>query len=230
MVFKDGITAVIPVKKNSSRLKNKNILPFGSSTLLEHKISQLQRTKGINRILVSSDSDEMLAKALDMGVDAVKRPNDLANESRPLTEFFSYIATLINDEHMMWACCTSPLFGSAQMTSAIDKYLKVLALGADSLITVTPFQHYLMDESGPLNYALPMSGALHSNSQDLPTLHSFTNGILLAPLLSVKSWEYNYGPKAYRFEVSQDVAIDIDTYYDYIAAKAWYEKSPEKYI
>lgn len=229
MTIKGGITAVIPVKKNSSRLKNKNILPFGSATLLEHKIAQLQRVDVVSRILVSSDSDEMLDKAHDMGVDALKRPDNLADESRPLTDFFNYIASLIQDEHMMWSCCTSPLFGSVQMACAIEKYFEVLELGADSLITVTPFQHYLMDESGPLNYALPMSGALHSNSQDLPILHAFTNGILLAPLNSVRCWEYNYGPKAYRFEVSQDSAIDIDTYHDYIAAKAWYELSPEKY-
>lgn len=37
------ITAIVPVKGNSSRLPNKNILPFGDSNLLLHKIEQLKR-------------------------------------------------------------------------------------------------------------------------------------------------------------------------------------------
>ncbi len=224
-----SITAVIPVKKNSSRLKNKNILPFASSNLLEHKISQLKKVSSVSRIIVSSDSDEMLSMASSMGVDAIKRPNNLADESRPLTEFFDYISKLINDEHMMWACCTSPLFGSELIKNAINKYFEILNLGHDSIITVTSFQHYLMDDNGPLNYDLPYTGSMHLNSQNLPKWDAFTNGILIAPTEKVKVWRYNYGPKAFRLEVSQDVAIDIDTYFDYLAAVAWYNKDPDKY-
>lgn len=39
------ITAVIPVKGDSSRLKNKNILPFAESNLLIHKIRQLKQVE-----------------------------------------------------------------------------------------------------------------------------------------------------------------------------------------
>ena len=55
-----------------------------------------------------------------MGVEAIKRPDNLADESRPLTEFFDYISKLINDEHMMWACCTSPLFGSELIKPSLN--------------------------------------------------------------------------------------------------------------
>ena len=36
--MKKKISAIIPVKANSSRLPGKNILPFGKSNLLLHKI------------------------------------------------------------------------------------------------------------------------------------------------------------------------------------------------
>ena len=54
------ITAIVPVKGNSTRLPNKNILPFGDSNLLLHKLDQLKQVKEITDIVVSSDSDEML--------------------------------------------------------------------------------------------------------------------------------------------------------------------------
>ena len=51
------ITAIIPVRKNSKRLKNKNFLPFfKNKSLLELKIEQLKRIKFIHKIVVSSDS------------------------------------------------------------------------------------------------------------------------------------------------------------------------------
>ena len=43
------ITAVVPVKANSSRLPGKNILPFGNSNLLLHKIEQLKQVDEISR-------------------------------------------------------------------------------------------------------------------------------------------------------------------------------------
>lgn len=214
------ITAVIPVKKNSSRLPGKNLLPFSDSSLLEHKISQLQEINGLSRIIVSSDSEEMLDKARSKGVEAIRRPSDLADESRPLSDFFDYICTLITDGHLMWACCTSPLFGAELMQKAINTYFRIINEGYDSLITVTPFKHYILNENGPLNYRL---GVLHSNSQDLNQLHLFTNGVVIAPIKNVKEWRYNYGPCNYRMEISQAESIDIDTYCDYLTACAWYE-------
>ena len=215
------ITAVVPVKKNSSRLPGKNLLPFGNSTLLEQKIEQLKRISNISRIIVSSDSEEMLDKALSMEVEAIKRPLDLADESRPLSEFFDYICTLIDEGHLMWACCTSPLFGVSLLRKAVSLYFEKIDQGFDSLITVTPFKHYLLDENGPMNYSL---GNNHVNSQFLPNIYVFTNGVLLAPIQDVKIWRYNYGDNPFRMEIGQAEAIDIDTYFDYLSARAWYDE------
>lgn len=222
-MFKRKVYAVIPVKGNSSRLPGKNILPFGKSTLLETKIWQLQQVKGIDEIIVSSDSDVMLEKATLMGVKAIKRPIDLANESRPLAEFFEYICDVINDENgiLVWACCTSPLFDEIHLNKAFDIYnSKVLnSEDYDSLITVYKHTHYMRDEKGPLNYKL---GRAHTNSQDIPPWYLFTNGVIISRLNKVREWGYNYGPKPYSMEVSQRASIDIDTRDDYICACAMY--------
>jgi N-acylneuraminate cytidylyltransferase len=66
-------TAIIPVRKGSRRLKNKNIMPFAGENLLTHKIKQLQSVQEIGNIVVSSDSDEMLEMAHKLGVNTHKR-------------------------------------------------------------------------------------------------------------------------------------------------------------
>ena len=59
-----SITAVIPVREGSRRLKNKNVAPFAGTNLLINKINQLKQVKEVSDIVVSSDSETMLAMAL----------------------------------------------------------------------------------------------------------------------------------------------------------------------
>lgn len=211
------ITAIIPVKGNSSRLPGKNILPFGDSNLLLHKIEQLKLVREINEIIVSSDSDIMLDMAKNAGVTAIKRPIQYANESVPFGMFLEYICSITSSKHIMWACVTSPLVEPCLYEEAIKLYFEKLNEGYDSLITCLPYQHYLMNENGPMNFKM---GLEHTNSEKLPIIYHFTNGVNLAPKHKILEWHYNFGPKAYKMLVNKRAAIDIDDIYDYTMAKA----------
>lgn len=214
-----NITAVIPVKAKSSRLENKNILPFADSNLLIHKIQQLKLVDGIDEIIVSSDSDEMLQMALDEDVLAIKRPAMYADESQPFGKFLEYLTGEMNCKHLLYACCTSPLIEADLYEKAINLYLDKLKEGYDSLISVYKYQHFLLDNNGPMNFC---RGLKHVNSQELPVYYNFTCGIILSAKENIREWKYHFGPNVYKMEVSQEEAIDIDTYWDYIAAKAYY--------
>lgn len=211
------ITAIIPVKGNSSRLPNKNILPFGDSNLLLHKINQLKKVKGITNIIVSSDSDQMLQMAEDAGVQAWKRPQKYADESVPFGRFLDYLCEVLPNEHILWACVTSPLVEPELYEKAIQLYFEKLKEGFDSLITCLPCQSYYMDEKGPINFKM---GLEHVNSEKLQPIYHFTNGINIAPKSKIAEWHYNYGPNAYRLMVNKRQAVDIDDIYDYECAKA----------
>ena len=98
--MKKTITAVVPVKENSSRLPGKNILPFGDSNLLIHKIEQLKQVEELTDIIVSSDSDVMLEMAENAGVKAMKRPEKYTNESVPFGKFLDYLCEVMPNEHI----------------------------------------------------------------------------------------------------------------------------------
>lgn len=221
--MKEKITAIIPVKANSSRLPGKNILPFGDSNLLLHKINQLKQVEELNEIIVSSDSDIMLKMASDAGVKAIKRPVQFANESVPFGRFLDYVCEICDGDHLMWACATSPLVEPYLYKKAIKTYFEKLKEGYDSLITCLPYQHFLMDEKGPINFEI---GLKHTNSENLPVIYHFTNGVNLAPIEKVKEWHYNWGPKAYKLLVSKREAADIDDIYDLAQAKAMLDMKP----
>ena len=215
------ISAVIPVKGNSSRLRNKNILPFSDSDLLTHKILTLKKLEFLHEIIVSSDSDEMLEIASNAGARAIKRPSQFADESRPFSEFLDYICSIISGDHLLWACVTSPLISIERYLEALKIYDELIPSKFDSLITLYEFKHYLFNSYGPENFS---TGLNHLNSQDLKPLYLFTNGIVISPKENVLLWKYNYGPNPYRLMLGQIESVDIDTREDYLSALAYYEE------
>ena len=218
--MKKTITAIVPVKANSSRLPGKNILPFGDTNLLLHKIGQLKQVEEITDIIVSSDSKEMLEMAEGAGVTALERPEKYANESVPFGKFLDYLCEVLPNEHILWACVTSPLVEADLYRKAINVYFEKLKEGYDSLITLQPMQTFFMDKDGPLNFK---TGLEHKNSEFLEPIYHFTNGINLAPKAKIAEWHYNYGPNPYKLMVSKREAADIDDIYDYVCALAMYK-------
>ena len=208
-------TAVIPVKGESSRLPGKNRLPFGDGNLLERKIRQLKKVKQIDRIVVSSEAQEMLAIAESEGAISMLRPIQYANETLPISEFVSYLGDTLEGDHIIWACVTSPLVDEKLYDRAIREYLQKIEEGYDSLVTVSKFQHYLMDENGPMNFS---RGKSHPNSQNLSKLYLFTNGIQITPREKYREWGDRIGQNPYLMEVTKREAIDIDDIYDYAQA------------
>jgi N-acylneuraminate cytidylyltransferase len=214
-----SITAIVPVKGNSSRLPGKNILPFGDSNLLVHKINQLKQVEELTDIIVSSDSDEMLEMAKKAGVKAMKRPEKYADESVPFGKFLDYLCEVMPNEHFLWACVTSPLVEPYLYRKAIKLYFEKIEEGYDSLVTLLPMQSFYLDKNGPINFE---TGLNHKNSEFLEPIYHFTNGINIAPKRKIAEWHYNYGPNPYHLMVNKREAIDIDDIYDYVQALAMY--------
>ncbi|MHA8106363.1 acylneuraminate cytidylyltransferase family protein [Aquirufa sp. 5-AUSEE-100C1] len=215
-----NITAIVPVRAGSRRLKNKNISPFAGVNLLLFKLNQLKKVNEINKIIVSSDSDKMLNFAKDMGVGTHKRDIEYCDEeTRSFGEVVKHIAESVEGDHILWAPCTSPLVFPKIYKNAINKYFEILNEGKfDSLISVEPFRRYMWNEIGPLNYEL---GLNHVPSQQLPKYYFVSDGVLLAPRKKMIEWSYFHGPNPYKFELDKRASIDIDDRLDLEVAKAW---------
>ena len=210
------ITAIVPVKKESSRLKDKNILPFGEKTLLEHKLMQLKNVKQISEIVVSSDDDYILDISKTYGVTVLKRPKEFASRECPFGRFVEYICGQVGGEDILWACCTSPFVDEKLYSDAIEIYKDKLYEDYDSLISVQKLNRFVIDRNGPVNY---QKGLKHKYSDQLNELLLFTNGVVIAPRKKMIEWKYIWGNIPYLFEVDKKTGIDISDQFDYDIAK-----------
>ena len=67
------ITAIIPIRKGSQRIINKNFKPFAGKNLLEIKLDTLITIGSIDEIVVNTDSKRALEIAEKYGVKKHER-------------------------------------------------------------------------------------------------------------------------------------------------------------
>jgi len=75
-----GILALIPAKSNSRRLHGKNILNLHGVPLFVHSVIAALGSKRIDRVVVSSDAEEILCMAEKYGAEALARPIELCGD------------------------------------------------------------------------------------------------------------------------------------------------------
>ncbi len=223
--MRDTITAIIPVRAGSTRLRNKNVAPFAGTNLLVNKIQQLKQVKEISTVVVSSDSDVMLSMARQYNVVTHKRSPEFCDEkSKSFGEVVAHICSNVKGEHILWATCTSPLVTPNLYRKALSEYRQALIEGYDSLVSMEVFRRYLWDEKGPVNYKL---GLAHVPSQQLPPLYFVTDGILIAPREKMIEWHYFHGSNPYRFIMDKRSSVDVDDELDLACARAWMDMNAE---
>lgn len=54
------ITAVIPIRSGSQRVKDKNLRPFAGTTLMENKVEMLLNVPELDSIIVNTNSVEAI--------------------------------------------------------------------------------------------------------------------------------------------------------------------------
>ena len=85
------ITAIIPARFGSKKIPKKNIKPLGGYPLIAYSIIAAKRSKNIDRVIVSTDSQEIADIAKIYGAEVpFLRPRALAIDTSTDIEFISH--------------------------------------------------------------------------------------------------------------------------------------------
>ncbi len=85
------VISIIPARSGSKGIPNKNLKEVGGKSLLEWSIKASLKTRGINRTIVSTDSEEYALLAIEMGAEVpFLRPKELAQDSSPDLDFIRH--------------------------------------------------------------------------------------------------------------------------------------------
>lgn len=196
--------ALVPAKKFSRRVPNKNFREFYCGlSLTEIKVIRVKQA-GYRKIVISSDCAEAEAIARKHGVNFDFRPEWLCLDNVILRDLFSHCLREFRASQVYWAHPTSPFVSATTIKSATalsDANPNSCVLG------VFGFQEFLWDNNGPLNY----DEANQPRSQDLPKLYRITGGIHMAKGEKfVASGAVSFRPAKFT-ELSLVESIDINT-------------------
>ena len=79
--MKKKVVVVIPAKKKSRRLKNKNILPIKGKPMFLYLADEIKKSKKIDEIIISSDCKKIKEISLSNNYKFVQRPKKLTYEN-----------------------------------------------------------------------------------------------------------------------------------------------------
>lgn len=215
----ENIGVVIPVRLGSSRVKEKAILPFADTNLLEWKIRQLKEVISEKNIFISTESDKLKEIALRNNVQIHHRDFYLADGHK--ASFSEVITGIVKDipfEHIAWVTAVVPLMSPIEYKNAFERYIQYVVKEKinDSLFSANLLKEYFWNDARPINY---QANKNHTISQELPNTYRVTNGLYMRDKKSILEEKYFLGKNPYKFVVSKIAGIDIDEMEDYRIAK-----------
>jgi CMP-N-acetylneuraminic acid synthetase len=214
------ITAVIPIRKGSQRVPNKNFKEFyKGKNLLELKIENLLQIQLIDEIVVNTDSEDAIQIAKKYGVSYFEREPYYASSECSQSDFFRNLAETTNSDIIIHTPCTSPLIKVDTVYDAINRFM---ISDNDSCNAVGLVKEYLWLDNQPLNYKIVNNNV--PNSQDLPNVLKLTFGfnIISKQLMIERSNVVGYTPLFYIVDEIEET--DIDTQLDFDFGKFLYSK------
>ena len=134
--------AVIPARGGSKRIPRKNIKLFQGKPMVSYAISAAIRSGLFDRVIVSTDDEEIAQVALAYGAESpFMRPSFLADDITPTVPVIAHALSIV--QSMGWGvqdlCCIYPGVPFISIKDLQFGYEKLLLSGANYVFPVTAF-------------------------------------------------------------------------------------------
>jgi CMP-N,N'-diacetyllegionaminic acid synthase len=236
MINKKNIIALIPARGGSKGLLQKNILPLNGKPLIAYSIELALKSKYIDRVIVSTDNEEIKQVALEYGAEVpFMRPDEIAQDSTRDLPVFEHCIDSIGDSvdilvHLRPTC---PIRKIETVDAALEKFVSELKNGFTSLRGVSvprdnPFKMWTIEGERlvPLVNLEGIDEPYNTPRQELPLVYWQNGYIDITTAETIEKYKSMTGPSICSFIVNETV-FDID-YREALEATENFLQSGEK--
>jgi len=212
-----NVLTVIPARGGSKRIPRKNLLKLDGKPLISYSIAHAKRSKLVNRIVVSTDDEEIAYTSKLDGAEVVWRPRELSGDAASSESALIHVLDYLEEHEkylpdlLVFLQCTSPLRNENDIDDAINTLIK---LNADSLFSARRFKKYIWqlkdDLVSPINYDYNHRW----REQDFPYQVEENGSIYVIKSFILKQYNNRLGGKIVIYEMDEFCSIQIDTYED----------------
>lgn len=213
MVNDKKVIAVIPARGGSKGVPRKNIRPLRGKPLLVWTIEAARGSRYIDRVILSSDDEEIIAVAEKANCEVpFVRPAELARDDTPGVEPVLHALRMVPGyDYVVLLQPTSPLRRAEDIDRCIEACLRE---DAPCCVSVTapeksPFWMFSMDQGSRLTPLLSAEG--YTRRQDLPPVYALNGAVYVAKtewLLATRSFITG---DTIGCEMSREHSVDIDS-------------------
>ncbi len=220
--------AIIPARGGSKRLPRKNILDLRGKPLIGWSIEAALKSKYIDKVVVTSDDNEILSIAKQFGCSTIKRPESLASDTSTTFDAIKHtIEHMKTYDYIILLQPTSPLRDYKHIDDAIRLLLE--SKKANAIVSVTEMDHSplwsnTLSEDKNMNNFL-RDEVLNKRSQDLEIYYRLNGAIYICQtqkLLEEKSFFLK--DSIFAYEMDRKSSIDIDEEMDFQFAEILMKK------
>lgn len=224
MQSKLKVYAFIFARKNSQRIKNKNLTKLMNKSLLERSIDFAKSLKIIDKIFVSTDSEKISTKAVKLNCEIIRRPKNLTHSRSPEIDSWKHAINHIQSKSkekfiFLSLPTTSPLRRKKDIIKCVNFIRQKKIYDCCITVTKTNLDPYfnMLEKRG--NRFIPVFK--NANSRSNKNFYSITTVCYCAKISFVKKAKNIFDGKIKFFEVNFPYSIDIDEKSDLKIAKAF---------
>ena len=213
----------ICVRGGSKGLPNKNKLILGGVPLLTHTIRQAKRCGLFEVVVVSSEDDALLEIADKEGVELVKRPIELANDTSPKLPAIRHAVleiesrTSIVFDTIADLDATSPLRLPEDITAAINllESKELASVFSATAARHSPYFNQVQLHSGNLWGPVVQMEAPLSTRQSSPSTYDMNASIYVWSRNTFISQPRIFYAKTNLYPMPPERSVDIDSQFDF---------------
>ncbi|WP_417835864.1 cytidylyltransferase domain-containing protein [Thalassospira tepidiphila] len=226
-------TVIIPARAGSKGVPLKNIALVNGKPLITYCINAALQAKSVNKVIVSTDGEQIADIAESAGAEIIMRPSSISGDASSSEDAVIHALEKLQKEsslteYTFFAQCTSPLTSSHDFDNAMQAMQEG---NYDSLFAATKFHHFLWkkDQDG---YAI---GINHDPSerrkmrQELAPEYLEAGAFYLFRTLSFLQFKHRFFGRIGIYEIPDERLFEIDTHSDIIKANSLMKTVSQKY-
>ena len=219
MKLKGPNVAVIPARGGSKGLPRKNILPFLGKPLIAWTIQHALNAKHIERVLVSTDCEEIASVAEYYGAEVLGlRPEKISTDTASTEDVLLYVCSqLVAEKYcpktITLLQCTSPIRLPGTLDRAVVEFYETRS---DSLLSVSKSHRFFwfnkFEPHATYDY-LKRPRRQDLSTQDVPYIE--TGSIYITDFQKLLKFKNRLAGRICMFETDNCESFEIDTLDDF---------------
>ena len=150
MAVPHGALALIPARGGSKGIPGKNLQTVGDVPLICRSIRAAQASKGVGRVVVSTDDDAIAEAAEAEGAIVIRRPAAIAGDTASSESALLHALDELEEQgpletELVFLQCTSPFTTGAQIDAVLNALQKE---SCSSSFSVSPWHGFLWRADG----------------------------------------------------------------------------------